>query len=439
MLILFSVFPVFTQDLGVSINKIIVMQNPDNITGAETIRSRLRIYEGQSFSSARQLYTALDEQRQLLLNTRYFSSLDIKAAAASSVADSYDVSISYAEDLTFFPIPYAKPDSSIGSNGWSFGLKTIYDNSFGTMTDFFFEGSLDFAFGEVQTMKGWEIESSWSNITVGNSILSVEYMQTYKTTEVTDPSEPEGFQLLQHYTNHESILKTVFEFEIDSLWTYSISPEIGFRYLYSYHHDFEGQQTQENSNVIEDRIYMLISNSIGQEKVDWIGAFRDGWAFDFTNNMCFIDSYDIQNEMEFFRFATDIELSGRLYKKIGSYFNYYTKLETLAVLNDYQTELGERLRGVKNSSMYGDLGIFWLNTLGIELFGSESFHLQLHPFIDTGIVFYTKDVKPISDILRVGIGTEGVLMLGSIDIKGKIGYDPVSDYLDFSFTTDLSY
>lgn len=439
MLFILSIHPIFTQSLEVFINKIIIEQNPDNVTQLEILKSHLAIYEGQVFNTFQELHSALQEQEQLLQNTRYFDNLEITATTADYAITGYDVIIEFEDGLTFFAIPYPIPDTSIGKNGWSFGLKTSYDNSFGTMTDFTLDASMDFAFGEEETLKGWEINTDLSNIMVGDSTLSFEYIQTYKDTEVTDPSVPAEQQLIQHYSNHGSFLNLALTFELDSLWSYTFNPELGFRYNYDYHSEFEGQITQKNSNVVEDRVSIIISNSISNEKVDWIGPLRDGWSFDITNNLCLLDSFFNKTQSKSLRLATDFELSGKWYKKIGEYLNYYTKLNAMAVFDNYYTELGSRLRGIKNSSMYGDLGIFWQNTMGIELFGNELFHAQLHPFVDTGIALYTKEIKPATDLFRIGFGIEGILMIGSVDISGILGYDPVSDFVDLSLSTDLSY
>ncbi len=429
----------FSDTEEVFIEKIAVEPNGRNTTEPETLKSYLQIYEGQIFDSEADLSKAVEIELQSLKNTRYFSYVEIRISGSAENENGYILTLEYEDDWTFLPIPYPLPESDIGINGWRFGLQINYDNCFGTMTDFLIDGDAGFAFGEADKLKKWEIESSIKNLRLGKQRFSVEYNQLYSTTEVIDPNAAEGYQLLQHYTNHSSSLKLATSFKIAPLLTYAVYPEAGMKYLYDYHSSFEGASVQNNSDVIEDRLSLIFGQEIRYSDVDWINRVRDGFEVKLLNNLRLLNSYDNGTTVESMRIASDFNLTANYYLNLTDSIYYYTEAAAIVVINDYETGLGDKLRGVKNSSMYGDLGFFWKNTLGIEVFGFDSLFIQLHPYVDVGAAFYTPEMQSIGNAFRVGFGTDIVIMFGSVDLRATIGYDPVSGYIDIGFSNELEY
>jgi len=430
----------FSQEAGeVTIDSIEIEYIGKAKTNESTLRSYLDIEEKQVLSSIEELEGILMQQEQMLNNTRYFKSVEISSHPISDGGNSYTVLVKIEDGWTFVPIPYPLPDSAVGNNGWSFGLEVNYDNMFGTMTDLYIDGYVNVAFGEDEKLKEWKINPKVKNIKIGSFKFDVEYTQEYSTTEVTDPIFPVDEQLREHYTNSGSLLKLSSDINLAGLWSYSIAPQVGMNYSFNYHPSFEGKTTQVNDNVVEDRLSFIIEHSIGLGQVDWIGPLRKGYSFRFGNSLKLLNSYDNSTAQTSLRFVPDFSLEGKLYVPLGRRFNYYTKAKALYIINDVDKGMGGTLRGVKNSSMAGDLGFFWLNTMAFEIWGNKSVHIQIHPFADMGIAINTKNILSFEDMFRIGFGTELVVMLGSIDLKGKIGYDPISDYVDFSFRTGLSY
>ncbi len=421
---------------SILINKIDVEFIGKVKTNAKALRGSIDISEGQTFDNVDVLDKSLKDVKAGLKNTRYFKSVEVKK---TEVDGGYNISITVEDGWTFVPIPYPLPDSGVGINGWSFGMEVNYDNMFGSMRDFYFDGYVNMAFGEENMLKEWKLRPKLKKIKIGNLAYDFEFIQNYKTTEVTDPTKVEGEQLLQHYTNNETFFKVETSLKLSDLISYKISPQIGVKYLYDYHDSFESDYTMENGLVIEDRLNFVIDHSLSTGQVNWEGPLREGYDISLANSLKFLSSYDNSVQKEDFRFVTNINPSIKYYKPIGNRLNYYTKLQGLVIFNNRDTGLGSNLRAVKNSSMSGDLGVFWQNTLAIEIVGSDTVHFQIHPFIDSGIALDRSESKSFEDMFRYGFGADIIIMLGSIDIKGKIGYDPVSDYIDFSFSTGLSY
>lgn len=425
------------ESSGVTIQSIEIQFDGKARTNERALRSYLDIEEGQVFASFGLLNEALELQQQTLQNTRYYKSVNITAEEAESGV--YIVRLALKDGLTLVPIPYPLPDSSVGKNGWSFGLEVNYDNFIGSMTDFYFDGYANIAFGEAVKLKKWKLTPKLSSIKLGDLKFSLEYTQQYNTTEVTDPNQPEGAQLLQHYTNHQSFIKFGTNIRFPGDWSYSFGPEVGLKYDFDYHETFEGDVVQSNDEVIEDRLNIIFNHNVGLGIVDWVGPLRSGYAFSLGNTLKLLNSFDNQDQKQDFRFVTNINLNGRGYFLLGKRLNYYTKAEVLYIVNGMDTGLGSRLRGVKNSSMFGDFGFFWQNTLGLEIWGNNSLHIQIHPYFDTGFALETGQPRTFSEVFRYGFGTEIIIMVGSVDLKGRIGYDMVSDYLDFFFGTGFSY
>ncbi|MFO7729816.1 MAG: POTRA domain-containing protein [Spirochaetia bacterium] len=427
-----------SQSEGITINTIEIQFTGKARTGERVLRSYIDIKEGDQFSSLAELETDIEEQIRELNNTRYFNSVEMSAEETDQQGE-YKIILVVEDGWTLVPIPYPLPDSAVGLNGWSFGLEVNYDNFFGTMTDFYFDGYANLAFGEEEKLKAWKLKSKIKNIKIGNLKHSVEFQQEYKTTADTDPAKPEELQVQQHYTNYSSEVGVSTSFRLSNLWTYSITPKLGFKYEYDYHDTFEGDTVKNNESVIEDPFYFSFNHSIKLGRVDWVGPLRKGYEVSLSNSLGFLNSYYRDTDTEEFRFVPELTLTGKSYIPFLKHFNYYTKGEVYWGINNIKTGLGSKLRGVKNSSMSGDFGFFWLNTLAIEIWGNDTFHIQLHPFTDMGFALKTEEVNSLADNFRIGFGTELIGMIGSVDLKAKYGYDQVSDYHDFSFVTGFSY
>lgn len=437
LLMLMFVGYIFATESGpVYIDRIEIEFEGKARTKESALRNTIDLHEGDEFESLKSLDNALQDIERKLKNTRYFQSVEITKVKNHNA---YDIIITVKDGWTFVPIPYPLPDSSIGRNGWSFGAEINYDNMFGTMKDFYFDGYANIAFGEERKLKSWRLTPKMKKIAIGPLKYDISFKQQYGTIEVTDPSRTDGEQLLQHYTNNETFLQVGTKLMLTDQLSYSITPEVGLKYLYDYHDSFEGDAVMENNTVIEDRINVVFNHSIGIGQVDWLGPLREGYGISLEHSLKFLSSYDNSTDIEEFRFVTSLNPSIKYYKTMGSRLNYYTRFQGLYIYNNKDNGLGSRLRGVKNSSMSGDVGVFWQNSLAIEVVGNNTFHFQMHPFIDTGVVFDSSTENSFTDQFRYGFGTDIIIMLGSIDIRGKIGYDPISEYVDFSFATGLSY
>jgi len=436
--VLFGVFSLSAQSGEVRIEQISFHFIGKQRTQEFSIRAYLDIDEGDSFSCYEELVQVLNEQKSMLLNTRYYKNVEYEILLSEDL-ETCRILFTLEDGWTILPKPFMLPNSEVGVSGWSAGLGLEYDNFFGTMTDFSLDAVANIAFGESLRLKMWEISPQLDDIKVGPVIFNAAFSQEFNTVSVTKPELEESLQLQQHYSHYSSNMVFSTFFHIGGNWTYFISPRFGFNYKYDYHDAFEGVIAQDNGSVEEIPFYFSLVNGLEISRLDWIQSFRKGYFLSLKNTLSLIQVVNESSSVDQLRFVPDLSLEARVYVPFLSILNYYGKAEVFLSINNFVPELGERLRGVKNSSMSGDLAFFWLNTIAVEVWGNETLHIQLHPFIDMGIALNRKETNAFSEKFRIGFGSEFILMVGSVDLKGKYGYDPVSKYHDFNFMIGLTY
>ncbi|MDC7234086.1 MAG: ShlB/FhaC/HecB family hemolysin secretion/activation protein [Spirochaetales bacterium] len=437
------------------IDEIIIVQNEPVRTNEGALRRFLDLEAGQVYDSAEELEDAVLTQVKDLRNTRYFTDVDVVIEELESSSDELPVviTVTTTDGWTLVPIPYPIPDSQIGENGWQFGLEVTYDNVFGTMQDFYFDGFVDIAFGAPDyedKLKRWKINPKLKEIDAGPFTLDIIFEQMYETpkNKYTDPLDPDVDTIenkySQYYTKYTTALKLDAKLDITRDVWYKISPTFKANYGYDWRVTDGAEDALDaygNLQNREDPFSFEFNHSINYGRVDWDGPYRNGGEVYLSNNN-FINlsrGANASTDTEVY-FITDLEVGGTWYKHFWKRLNYYTKGSALIAFNDTYLNLGDRLRGVENSTMSGNAGFFWQNTLAIQPFRERSgFNFQLHPFADVGAAFDYRDVEDINDILRFGAGSEMVFMVGSVDIRARFGYDFASGFIDFSFATGMSY
>jgi len=424
------------QEEAVRVGEIRVEYKDKQKTREDALINYMDIKEGQEYDSQEALDDALAEQLQDLKNTRYFQSVEILPMPTEEDPQVVGLTVVIQEGWTFVPIPYPIPDTSIGKAGWSFGTEINYDNAFGSMKNFYFDGYMNFAFGEETMLKKWRLNPKLKDVKVGDLSFTFEFYQEYSTTKNLND---DGTDILDYYTKNSSFLKASTDWDFYGDWTYSFEPEIGMNYGYKFYEDFEGDPVSNNNQVYMDKLNFIWNHSIGPSRVDWVGPLRDGYGLNLSNNLKVLQSQINDGTDAEFRFVADLELEGIYYLPLWNRLNYFTRGTGLIVFGDEYDGLGDRLRGVKNETMAGDMGLFWQNTLAIQIFNVKSFNFQMHPFIDLGLTHTRGEDFDFGDELRFGFGSDVVFMLGSVDITVKAGYDVRSDYFDFTFFTGMSY
>ncbi|MBB6480720.1 hypothetical protein [Spirochaeta isovalerica] len=407
-------------------------------TNEVSLRAYIDLNEGDIFPSYEDMEETLEKQKVILLNTRYYKSVEYVIEETEN-QNYYHITFILEDGWTILPKPYMLPNSDVGTNGWSAGLGLEYDNFFGTMSDFTLDAIANLAFGESIRLKMWEISPQLRNIKLGPVVFNADFSQMFDTTAVTKPELQEELQLQQHYSNYSSILKLSTVFHLGGDWTYFLSPGFGFNYMYNYHDIFEGVTVQNNGSVDEIPFFFTLENRFAVSRLDWVKSFRKGYSVSLKNSLSILKIVNEKAGTDWLQFVPAFSLNAKVYLPFFKIFNYYSLAEIFWSVNNFVPELGERLRGVLNSSMSGDLAFFWLNTIAIEIWSIDTLHIQLHPFVDMGIALNTEEYNSFDDKFRIGFGAEVLLMVGSVDLKGKYGYDPVSNYHDFNFMIGLTY
>ncbi len=432
--------PFYIQDIEV------LTQDSSFRTKPQDVIKFIRIKKGDSFSNLEDLEEAVAKQQRDIEGTRYFYSVQVEYELLSPGDRGTPVllTVTLGEELvSLVPIPYFIPDSQVGINGWRLGLKLAYRNAFGSMTDFYFDGRVMRALGEDPKTKGWRLRPELANISLGrNTTLSIEYTQVYETRELQDA---EDLRMLQKYTSHSSFLQVQLDYEITPLWVYNLTPSIGGSYGYNWS-VYKGRSRldrDESGNFLnrEDSFSAQLSHGGTWGEVNWMkGIFRQGHKLTITNKNSLNLTQPAGGGEKSYRAISDLEFSGLWYQPFLGYLNYYTRGSFLIAFNDIYTDLGTNLRGVKDTTMAGNTGVFWQNTLAIQLHRPrKNINLQLHPFVDLGFSTDYQDPEPIADIIRIGTGGELIILLGSVDLRARVGYDLSSGFIDYSFSSDLSY
>lgn len=434
------------------ISSIEVVQNDPVRTNSNAILGYIDLEEGQVFATGEEFAEAMENELQDLKNTRYFAEISFETAEGTADSDGnipVSLTITTSDAWTFLPIPYPLPDSQIGSNGWAFGLEINYDNFFGTMTDFYMDSNVKMAFGEDEKLRAWKVNPELRNVKMGSLMFDFKLKQVYEINQSFDS----GGGILQRYSYYTSLFAVATDIEFGTDWTYGFEPSFLFNYGYDWS---SGDRQVYISNVYEqDGIYynredpfsFKFDHFIQQGAIDWDTTFRKGYELQFSNESQFnISRAAEQATANEFLFITDFDLSAAWYVPFAKVLNYYTRAEALFVVGEIRTGLAEDVvRGVKDDSMQGNMAFFWQNTLVIQPHRSNTkFNFQFHPFVDVGIAMNYNNPGAAQDpLLRVGVGTELVAMIGGIDLRARVGVEPATigdtGFVDFSFGTGLTY
>ncbi|MDC7240451.1 MAG: ShlB/FhaC/HecB family hemolysin secretion/activation protein [Spirochaetales bacterium] len=426
------------------IREIIIIQNEPVRTRESALRRFLDLEAGQVFETSEHLDEAVGDQIQELNNTRYYDFVDVTFQELDAMEGMVPVvvTVTLTDGWTLVPIPYPIPNSQIGQNGWEFGSELHYNNLFGTMYDFYFDGYVKMAFGEEDKVKQWELNPVLSNIDFGRFSMDIEFSQMYETVQ-KEQAENLG-EYDQLYTKHSSFISLATTVDIVGDLSYEFIPAVGFNYGYDWQ-VLEGgntHATDESGNYLnrEDIFSLKFDHGLVYGRIDWDGPYRNGYQLKLANNNHMNVSQAAESSDRQLYFITDIEATASWYRHFWKRLNYYTQVQGFVAFNDIYTDLGERMRGVKNSTMSGNAGVFWQNSLGIQPFRERrGFNFQLHPFLDAGATFDYRDLDEFNELLRLGAGSEFIFTVAAVDIRVVLGYDFTSGFVDFGFYTDLCY
>ena len=406
----------------------------DGNTSVSAIKAYLRLKEGDSFSSEEELIEAAGFALQDLINYRVFrnTSMNVEEISGNDEQTEWRVRFYVKDAWTIVPIPYPKYDSNTGLR---LGLKTFYDNAFGTMSDIYLGLGMNIApnsNGEWEVGE-WSINPRWSNIRFGNLKFSVNYLQAYEEKKFDSSDSSRAFNY--GYSRSEIALGSSVPL-FDTGVTYSFSIAFNMKY------DYKNFLNTQNFN--EEPFSTGWNHGISYGRVDWRNNFRQGQNVGLGHGINLI----INPETNQYYPINNLTLTGGIYRILGKRFNYYGKASSFLYFGSPNAGIASELRGIADDEMSGNWGIHISNSLAFQFWRLEGiWDAQVHPFIDIGLASPFEGANLNRD-LEYSAGLDFVLYLDAIPnlvARGMIGVnlgkyewsDP-SKY-EFTITSSLLY
>jgi len=409
-----------------------IIYSIEGTTKEKALRALSNLEAGMSFSSLEALDISVENERQKLVNTRVFKSVnaDIVQLSTGINIRSFMVIISVVDAISITPIFYPKYSSNTGVR---LGTKIYWNNFFGTMTNFVLNMGINIRpkNSNKWEISRWNISPSISEIRLSKRIfLSVSMVQQYGEEEFNDTVNPHNSY---HYGYYSTGLKAGTSFSLYERLSYLVGLGASFNYGYS-----------GNLGSNPKKLYEFVpSHGFSYGRVDWIENFRRGFSLGLTNSYGFgaSDNGD-------FQFSGSVSASASYYLPFWKRFNLYTRLITFYHWGTPRNPASQ-LRGVRDDVMSGYVGTVFNMSLAFQFWRFEKvWDAQIHPFFDMGIVYNNESFDAFRDY-NYSMGFDLVLyldVLPNLVATGSIGIDPkrfdkedLFGSLEISITSSLSY
>ena len=406
-------FAVAAEDVEVShvVSEIVI--NVEGNTKVPAIKKFIDIQENDKFPSEDELLRIAERERQDLVNYRVFHEVTMKAELIGEENGRVLWRITYGvrDSWTILPIFYPKYDSN---TGFRIGLKTFYDNAFGTMTDLYLGLGMNIgpnrSTGEWEVGE-WNINPRWEGIRIGSLLVSGSYLQAYEQQQFDSGVPSTEF----HYGYNMSVISLKSSIPIlDSGLDYGFSVAFNMKYGY--------RSYLKTMNYRREPFSFGWIHSVSYGRVDWKENFRDGQLVSINHNIGLVADPTDRN----YFIVNGLSLIGSFYRPFGTIFNYYGRAVAFVSFNSQRSGVAENLRGVANNAMSGDWGFYLNNSIGIQFWRLEGvWDAQVHPFFDIGLAS-PYGAKNLEQDLRFGAGLDFVLyldILPNLVLRGMIGAD----------------
>ena len=368
----------------------------DGNTRESAVRRWMQIQEEDVFPDDDALAAAAERDVQELVNLRVFKSVEYEIVPLDPESDRRLV-VRIQDAPTFVPVPLPLYDSNTG--GLQLLYVQIWDNMFGTLTDWFSLATLTIRRddnGKLETGP-FLFAPQVSNIKAGNLVFGVRFEQ-----ERQEIQRFSGTTIVADYRFDRSafFLNTEFRFGQNRRLYYTIEPGVEFRYGYV---DFLG-----SGGYSEFPWGVQLFQSFYYDSVDAIGNSRRGWRTGVSNTMRLVSEDGVV------RPVADIggEISPYVIFDRRGILSYYARLSGLKVWGDTYDNLGEPMRGIPDATMDGDFALYLNQTLGIRLVRWPGvLDFQVHPFFDLGAATGgTRDFNGWEDV-RKSAGVDVLLFI----------------------------
>ncbi len=237
------------------------------------------------------------------------------------------------------------------------------------------------------------------------------------------------------YSYYQTTLGTTFSFDLPGRWSYKVKPYFDMRYAY------EDKAGWGNYNT--EPFAFAASHGGGWGRVNWHENLRNGQNYSLEHTVKFIFDTDTGER----KVANEFDAISKWYKTIGSMLDFYSRVGGFYIINNQRSGVGSYLRGIDDSLMSGDWGVYLNATLAFQFWRLPGiWDAQIHPFFDIGIADDSSTSTDIND-LKYSAGVDLVLYLDALPTlvaRGTIGLnlsDDISGWskLEIDIASYLSY
>ena len=356
-------------------------------TGESALRGFTGLREGLGFPSAEALAAFLDEKRRDLVNDRVFTTVEVSDEAGPPLAGRIEhrITVHVVDSPTFVPLPNISYDSNLGL---LLGAQLHYDNAFGTMSNWFFNGFAVVREREAAYGAGpWELHPRFDHIMVGGLAWTLDLVLRREELQLVDLGSE-----VAAWDDYYALADIDAKLLLGGLWRYEFQP--------GYQGQFGATDRKGNGAYPKDFNGPFYRHALGFGRVDWIGNFRSGLNLRLEHLL--------QTDLTPGGFGLANEISATaLWYRPWSFLDYYVRARAQADFGRAPVDLGSWMRGISDDSMPGVAAVFLNQSLGIDLGLPKGFlDIQVHPFFDLGTALPpARTWNPRTDV-RMGTGAD---------------------------------
>jgi hypothetical protein len=370
------------------------------------------------FSTQEEMLKYIAQRKQQIDNLRVFLSSDITVDYGppddtETAVIPVTLTVHLTDGAAFLPIPYAMFNSN---DGFMAGAVFILPNISGYLQDMQITSIYNAYPGKDNTLQwpnpNFKLITEWSGFRRGRFLLGAEGEISRFNEQVVDRGET--------FLTAQSLL---LNGEVRG--AYQITGAITTTTVLS----ITGRPVTDITELMDQDYYrydplrfaMQLSDTLSYSKIDWTGNFRQGITGNFTlsyglNMPYYADtwhSFGMQSDIAgFYVFNNFLNPSARLS------FLYYGPQNPLL-------KMGERIRGIIDTELAGNIGIFVNTGVQIKLFRTAQTEIHLIPTADFAFV-YAGDGRPDPSETGFAVGGELLIMddrLRAFPIKLGLGID----------------
>lgn len=370
------------------------------------LRHFLQIDHDKIFQTQQELLQYLDRKVQELKNLRIYNKIAYSLAfSEESQLTKVDVNFKLEDSWTLIPIPYPEYDSNNGLLSLKIGLKTFYDNVFGTLMD----GTLT---TNMVIRKKADDQAEISTWVFNLELARIPFFGKYLNGNISQRKiEEKKDSASWNYYATAASLGLNFEHPFNLAQGVSLALNVNYNKKALTDITVARQEMGDNETIIS------ASHNLSFADVNWLVNFRKGYSLSLGNTL----AYPIGDPSPDYtgNFQAKAYYPLKIFCFSGRFLSQWNAGEEI-------TSAGSNIRGVKDSLIYGNLGFFLNSNLTIRFLKIKGLaEAHISPFFDFGMMKETN--KALSyDNWEFGTGFDGVLYidkLKSVTFRGTIGID----------------